>query len=178
MRAFCLFFLGFFFTSTLAHSVKIGFIDVEQVIINLPQYQISIDEISNEFEPKKLELLALFNRIELLRKNIENINTFENEETLKLKASKILELEDTFRQESNFWQDAMNNKKIELLQNIQLLINSTINEFAISENYDLILYENAAFVSEQINITDMMIKKIQKLSFDFTQYPPNTELIE
>ena len=58
----------------------------------------------------------------------------------------------------------MNNKKIELLQKIELLINSTINDIAISENYDLILYGNAAFVSDKTNITTKVIEKIQKLS--------------
>ena len=57
----------------------------------------------------------------------------------------------------------MNNRKIELLQKIELLINSTINEIAISENYDLILYENAAFVSDKVNITNKVIERIQKL---------------
>jgi Skp family chaperone for outer membrane proteins len=55
----------------------------------------------------------------------------------------------------------MNNNKIELLQKIELLINITINDIAISENYDLILYENAAFVSDEINITNKVIERIQ-----------------
>ena len=58
----------------------------------------------------------------------------------------------------------MNNKKIELLQKIELLINTAINDLAISENYDLILYENAAFVSEKVNITNEVIERIKKLS--------------
>ena len=58
----------------------------------------------------------------------------------------------------------MNNRKIELLQKIELLINSAVNELAISENYDLILYENAAFVSDEINITGKVIKRIQNNS--------------
>ena len=58
----------------------------------------------------------------------------------------------------------MNNKKIELLQKIELLINTAINELAISENYDLILYENAAFVSEKVNITNKVIERIKNLS--------------
>ena len=58
----------------------------------------------------------------------------------------------------------MNTKKIELLQKIELLINNTINDLAISENYDLILYENAAFVSDEINITNKVIERIQNNS--------------
>ena len=57
----------------------------------------------------------------------------------------------------------MNNRKIELLQKIELLINTTVNELAISESYDLILYENAAFVSDKVNITNKVIERIQKL---------------
>ncbi len=58
----------------------------------------------------------------------------------------------------------MNTKKIELLQKIELLINNTINDLAISENYDLILYENAAFVSDEVNITNKVIERIQNTS--------------
>ena len=58
----------------------------------------------------------------------------------------------------------MNNKKIELLQKIEELINNTINELAVSENYDLILYDNVAFVSDKVNITKKVIERIKKLS--------------
>ena len=36
---------------------------------------------------------------------------------------------------------------------------------AISENYDIIFYENAAYVSDEVNITNKVIEKIQKLSW-------------
>ena len=58
----------------------------------------------------------------------------------------------------------INKKKIELLKEIEMLINTTINEIAIYENYDLILYENAAYVNDKVNITNKVIEKIQKLS--------------
>ena len=51
-----------------------------------------------------------------------------------------------------------------LLLEIEQLINSTISELATSENYDLILYENAAYVSDEVNITKKVIERIQKLS--------------
>ena len=36
-----------------------------------------------------------------------------------------------------------------------------INEFATSENYDLILYQDAAFVSDQVNITNQILLRIK-----------------
>ena len=150
--------------SAWTETVKIGYIDTQTVVNNLPQYQQSVDEISKEFEPKKQELLDLFKHIELLRAKINAINNNENKENLQIELSKLTSLEESFKQETEFWQETMNTKKIELLQKIELLINNTINELAISENYDLILYENAAFVSDEINITSKVIERIQNNS--------------
>jgi len=147
-----------------AEKIKIGYIDTEQVVNNLPQYQKNVNKLSEEFEPKKQELLALFKHIELLRLKINTINSSENKENLKTELYKLSSLEESFRKETEFWQEEMTSKKIELLQKIEILINSTINELAISENYDLIFYENAAFVSDKVNITNKVIERIQKLS--------------
>jgi len=164
MKILALSFLVLLSLSLQAETIKIGYIDTEQVINNTSQYQQNVDELSREFEPKKQELLDLFKYIELLRKKINIINNSENKENLQVELSKLSSLEESFKKETEFWQDAMNNKKIELLQKIELLINTTINEIAISENYDLILYQNAAFVSDEVNITRKVIEKIQKLS--------------
>ena len=147
-----------------ADTIKIGYINTEKVVNNLPQYQQNVDKLSKEFEPKKQELLDLFNHIELLRVKITTISNSENKENLQIELSKLTSLEETFRKETEFWQEEMNNKKIELLQKIEQLINNTINKIAISENYDLILYENAAFVSDEVNITYKVIERIKKLS--------------
>ena len=157
----CLVLLSF---SAWTDTVKIGYIDTQKIINNLPQYQQSVDQISKEFEPKKQELLDLFKHIELLRAKINTINNSENKESLQIELSKLTSLEESFKQETEFWQKMMNTKKIKLLQKIELLINNTINELAISENYDLILYENAAFVSDEINITNKVIERIQNNS--------------
>ena len=161
LAIFCLVLLS---VAVNAETIKIGYINTEQVVNNLPQYQQSLDELSKKFEPKKQELLDLSNYIELLRKKINVINNSENKDNLQIEISKLGSLEEDFRQETEFWQKMMNNKKIELLQKIELLINTAINELAISENYDLILYENTAFVSDKVNITSKVIKRIQKLA--------------
>ena len=147
-----------------AETIKIGYINTDQVVNNLPQYQQNIVKLTKEFEPKKQELLDLFKHIELLRVKINNINNSENKENLQIELSKLSSLEESFKKETEFWQVMMNKKKIELLKEIEMLINTTINEIAIYENYDLILYENAAYVNDKVNITNKVIEKIQKLS--------------
>tara|TARA_Y100000385_G_C12873875_1_gene542767 strand:+ start:350 stop:829 length:480 start_codon:yes stop_codon:yes gene_type:complete len=158
MRVSAIFFLGFLCFSVNAHDLKIGFIDTEEIVVNLTQYKSSVDAISREFDPKKQELLDLFKHIELLRSNIDLKNNNE------IELSSLKDLEESFKKETEFWQNAMNNKKINLLNQIEDLINRTISEFAIEEGYDLILYKNIAFVSDKVNITNQIIEKIEKQS--------------
>ena len=162
MRVLVLFFLSAICLTANAQSLKIGFIDTEQVIVNLTQYKNSVDKLSREFEPKKQELLDLFKHIELLRANIESnkkINTLDSNE---MELAKLKDLEDSFEKETEFWQKSMNSNKINLLNKIENLINISINDYAIEEGYDLILYKDVAFVSDKVNITQQIIEKIEK----------------
>ena len=149
--------------STNAENIKIGFIDTNKVVTSLSQYKASIDEISSEFEPKKQELLDLYNHIELVRTKIDEILKSDSNKSIEDELAKLSNLEQSFRKETEFWQNTMNNKKIDLLKEIEILVNQTINEYAKRENYDLILYENIAFVSDKVDISKEIIAEIEKL---------------
>ena len=164
MRAIVLFLLALLVTSINAQSIKIGYIDVEEVINSLPQYQYDNDSLIQQFEPKKQQLLDLFRHIELLKENLMNVDRSINNENYQKELDNIRELEASFQKETELWQQQLNQKKYESLQKIETMINLAIEEFAISENYDLILYQNAAFASDQVNITNQIISKIEGTS--------------
>jgi len=157
MRSFALFLLTFLVSSVSAESIKIGYIDTEMVVNNLTQYKLGRATIAKEFESKKQELLDLFNHIELIRANASKLDKEPNKDELK----KIVELELSFTEETEFWQTTINQRQVDLLKNIEIIINNAIKEFALEENFDLILYENAAFVSSNIDISDNIISKIE-----------------
>ena len=77
---------------------------------------------------------------------------------------KIRDLEISFQVETELWQQQLNQKKLQSLQRIEVIINQVIEEFAIAENYDLILYQNAAFATDEVNISKKIISKIEGLS--------------
>jgi len=162
MRPLVIFLSFFLHTTVNAENIKIGFIDSEKVIANLTQYKNSVEKLSREFEPKKQELLDLFNHIELLRENIKLKKITNTSDSDGIELAKLKDLEDSFEKETEFWQKSMNSKKIKLLNNIESLINISINEYAIEEDYDLILYKDVVFVSDKVNITQQIIKKIEK----------------
>ena len=162
MRVLVILFLSTLCLSANAQNLKIGFIDTDQVLVNLTQYKQSVNTISLEFEPKKQELLDLFKHIELLRANIELNKKASNSNYDAIELAKLKELEESFEKETVFWQKSMNNKKINLLNKIESLINISIKEFALEEGYDLILYKDVVFASNKVNITQKIIERIEK----------------
>ena len=163
MKVLAIVFLCLLSFSTNADNIKIGFIDTSQVVTSLTQYKTSINEISSEFEPKKQELLNLYNHIQLVRTKIDEILKSDSNKSIEDELAKLSNLEQSFRKETEFWQKNMNNKKIDLLKEIEILVNQTVNEYAKRENYDLILYENVAFVSDKVDISEEIIAEIEKL---------------
>ena len=163
MKVLAILFFCLLSFSTNAENIKIGFIDTNQVVTSLSQYKASIDEISSEFEPKKQELLDLYNHIELVRTKFDEILKSDSNKSIEDELAKLSNLEQSFSKETEFWQNTMNNKKIDLLKEIEILVNQTINEYAKRENYDLILYENVAFVSDKVDISKEIIAEIEKL---------------
>lgn len=164
MRFLALFFFAILVTPINAHSIKIGYIDIEKVINNLSQYQQENIILIQQFEPKKQQLLDLFKHIELLKKNLNNVETTITNENYQKELHKIRELEISFQTDTELWQQQLNKKKYESLQKIEAMINGAIEEFALAENYDLILYQNAAFTSDEVNISNKIISKIEELS--------------
>ena len=133
MRVFALFLLAFLVFPVTAESIKIGYIDTEKVVNSLTQYQQENADIIQEFKSKKQELLDLFNHIELVRANLNKIDKSLNENDFQIELKKVLELESSFQQETEYWQEKINQKKIDLLQKIEIVINEAIKEFAINE---------------------------------------------
>ena len=164
MRVFVLYLLFFLVSSVCAESIKIGFIDTERVVNSSSLYKKGKANIAEEFESKRQELLDLFNHIELvkaeLKKNEQSLNNLNQKKELK----NILELERSLQNETAYWQEIINQEQIDLLREIEIIINNALKEFAADENYDLILYENAAFVNDKVDITPKIIEKIESQS--------------
>ena len=103
-----------FSSSASAESLKIGYIDIDRVIENLSVYEKANNLLIKEFEPKKNQLVNLFDYINLLKEKLE-----PNNDEIK----KIQKLEYDFQNESELWQRNLNESQFKLLQEIELIIN-------------------------------------------------------
>jgi outer membrane protein len=155
MRTLALFFVALMFTSSYAENIKIGYIDVDLVINSLTKYKENNESLILNFQPKKVQLLEIFDQIQALKENLKKSEKSMSDENYDKEIDKIRTLE--------IWQSELNKQQAESLEKIEILINQAIKDLAINEKYDLILYQNAAFVSEDLNISNKIILNIENL---------------
>jgi outer membrane protein len=163
MRTLALFFVALMFTSSYAENIKIGYIDVDLVINSLTKYKENNESLILNFQPKKVQLLEIFDQIQALKENLKKSEKSMSDENYDKEIDKIRTLEIDFQNETELWQSELNKQQAESLEKIEILINQAIKDLAINEKYDLILYQNAAFVSEDLNISNKIILNIENL---------------
>ena len=150
-------------THVFAHDPQIAYIDIEKVIINTPQYQQDINKINGQFQRTKSELLALFDHINLLKNNLALVDKDSQAEGQKKRLDNLKKLELYFQQETIAWSDQLNVERMTAIKRVETIINKIIKKYGIDEEFDIIFYHNVAFVSDEIDITQLIIDKIQEL---------------
>tara|TARA_B100001964_G_scaffold205241_1_gene235541 strand:- start:453 stop:950 length:498 start_codon:yes stop_codon:yes gene_type:complete len=161
MRIIVLLILAMLASLANSESLKIGYINVNEVINNLSHYHIENELLASEFEPRKKELLDLLEYIELLKENLISKANYLSNKDFQKEQEKIRELEIDFQKDSELWQFQLNQKKQILLNFVESLINQAIEILAKDGEYDLILYENVAFVSDKIDLTEDIVNIIE-----------------
>ena len=81
----------------------------------------------------------------------------------KTEIRKIANLERQLKRQALALQQQLKLKNKQALDKIQNLINQVIREVAEKENFDLILYQEVAYVSKNINITSIISQKLRGL---------------
>ena len=164
MRIVSAFALALLVTNAFAHDFKIGYIDIEEIISNTPQYQQDIGVINEQFQQTKGELLALFDHVKLLKDSLTLIDKDTQTEEYNKKLNNLSKLELYFQQETIAWNERLNTEKIAVIKRIEIFINKIIKKYGIDEEFDIIFYQNVAFVSGEMDITQLIINKMQESS--------------
>ena len=162
MRFLSAFALALLVTNAFAHDLKIGYIDIEKVVKNTPQYQQDLDTINDQFQQTKNELLALFDHVNLLKENLAKINKEPQADEYSKKLSNLKKLELYFQQETVAWNEQLNTERASAIERIETLINKIIKKYGIDKDFDIIFYQSVAFVSNEIDITQLIIDQIKE----------------
>lgn len=148
-------------TDALAREVKIGFVNVAQVLQEAPQAEAARKRLEQEFAPRDKRLVNQQKELEKLQEKLNRDAAVMSEaERGKLEREILSKQRDLKRAQDEFRED-FNIRRNEELGKLQREIFEAIKALAKDEAYDLLLTDGVVYASDQIDVTEKVKQRLQ-----------------
>ncbi|MDN3518387.1 OmpH family outer membrane protein [Aquisalimonas lutea] len=149
-------------TASAAAETKIGFVNAGRVTSEAPQAEAARSSLEEEFGPRDR---AITEEQQALRELETRLNqdaaAMSEEEQQRLRRELVTRQRELRREEEAFRED-FNMRRNEELGRLQRRIVETINELAEAEGYDLIVSEGVIYASDQVDVTDQVLERLEQ----------------
>ena len=152
-------------------TVRIGYVDMDYILANVPEYQEASAQLDAKVEKWKAEIEAELNRIESMKKNLENEKALltnelieEREEEIAFEEKKVYDY-----QQKRFGPEGdLITQKLQLVKPIQDQVFIAVQEIATNRKYDLIFDKSSdvitLFAAEKLDVSDQVLRSITRAS--------------
>lgn len=141
------------FISTSYAELKIGFVQINQILKQAPQTAISNKKLVKEFKGKTDKLKKLIVELETKANSFKKNSLTMDDATREAKQRELQLTKIDIQRDERELKEDINLRRREEINALQGKINIAIDKFAKAEKYDLILYQGVAYASDGVDIT-------------------------
>ena len=159
-RTICVLFLGFALSATAAaQELRIGYVDMKEVLDNAPQVIAGRAKLDMEFRSRNdaIEMDEL--RADSLDMRIQQ-GDLDNDSRLRLERE-LRELKRNISRRKEDLRDELSFRRTEEVQALEEQINIAVQEIAQRNGYDLIVSSPVIYASPQMNITNLILEQLE-----------------
>ena len=161
--------LCFTFSANAQRGVRIGYIDMEYILENVPEYKEASIQLDGKVQRWKKDIEKKIDQVELLKINLSTERVLlttelieEREEDIKILEDEMLEY-----QQARFGPSGdLFIQRRQLVQPIQDQVFNIVQEIAVNKKYDFIFDKSAdivmLFAAERHDISDMVLRSINR----------------
>ena len=141
---------------------KIGFVDPVRLIEQAPQGVTALAALEEEFRSRDQDLKLRHGQIQDMEADLEKNILIMDATTAQARQREIENLKRRLARDQQEAREDYNLRRNEELAKLQALVREVIVELARAGNYDLVV-EQAVYVSEAVNITDLVLEQLAQL---------------
>lgn len=161
--------LGFGFSAQAQRGARIGYIDMEYILENVPEYKEARTQLDGKVQRWKKDIEKKTKEVEQMKLNLSNERVLLTQELIEEREEEIKILEDEILdyQQDRFGPngDLMIQKR-QLVQPIQDQVFNIVQEIAENKKYDFIFDKSAdvvmLFAAERNDISDVVLRSINR----------------
>jgi len=140
--------------------MKIGFVDLAKLSESAPQIKAAQGKIDAEFSSREQELISLQRKLGKQEEKLTKDGAVMSDSERSSLERDILSKRRDLKRSQDEFRDDLNIRKNEMLRQVNIEIGEIIENFARSENYDLIMAQGVMFASDRVDITERILKKL------------------
>ena len=141
---------------------KIGFVDPVRLIEQAPQGATALTALEDEFRSRDQDLKLRHGQIQDMEADLEKNILIMDATTAQARQREIENLKRRLARDQQEAREDYNLRRNEELARLQALVREVIVELARAGGYDLVV-EQAVYVSEAVNITDLVLERLAQL---------------
>ena len=141
-------------------NLRIGVVNVAQLLEQAPQAQAAMEALQEEFAPRQRDILAIQQSLQTKGETLQRDGAVMGEaERVNLERDIRDEQRDLEREQSEYLED-LNIRRNEELSRLQRSLLQEVQTFARSAGYDLVVSE-VLFYSSAVDITDEVLQGLE-----------------
>lgn len=148
--------LGSVATVALAQDVKIGFVNTDRIFRESAPAKASQTKLEQEFSKREREVETLRTQLKAASDKFEKESPTLSESQRAARQRQLVDLDRDLQRKAREFQEDLNLRKNEELQQVLERANRVIRQVAEAEKYDLIIQE-AVYIHPKHDITDKVI---------------------
>jgi outer membrane protein len=156
-----LFAASLFSIATHAQETKIGFVSTERIFREATPAKTAQVKIEQEFSKREKELQDLAARIKSMSDKLDKEAAVLSESDRGKRQRDLTDLDKEFQRKQREFREDLNQRRNEELAIVLERTNKVIKQIAEAEKYDIV-FQEAVYISPRIDITDKVLKALNK----------------
>jgi len=159
-RTICVLLLGLAFSAAAsAQQLRIGYVDMKEVLDNAPQVIAGKTKLDREFRSRNDSIEMDELRAEALESRLQQAD-LTSDNTLQLERE-IRELRRNISRRKEDLRDELSFRRTEEVQQLEEEINVAVQEIARRNGFDLIISSPVVYASPELDITDLILEQLE-----------------
>ena len=150
--AFCL--------SAGAQELKVGVVNIQQLMEQAPQARVAMDALNEEFKPREREIVARQTEFQELTEKVQRDLAVMGETERRNAEKEIRDLQREVTRLQNEFREDLNLRRNEELGTLQRSLLKEVQDYAQAAGYDLVV-SDFLFASNAVNITENVLRAME-----------------
>jgi outer membrane protein len=162
VRAVALFALVLSFnTAALAQEVKIGVVNIPQLMEQAPQARVAMEALDEEFKPRQREIIARQTEFQELSEKVQRDLAVMGETERRNAEKDLRDLQREVTRLQNEFREDLNLRRNEELGTLQRSLLKEVQDYAQASGYDVVVGDGVLYASSAVNITENILRAME-----------------